>query len=666
MKIIKELYRQKFLCSFLLCAVIGIIISAVGGFRFEYQTNDDYQISFLLYNGETHNLYVNCILSCVLAFLQQLMPFINCFTLFQQLCCFLSIVIITYVFLNKMEPFAGVIVSAAVSSFVFISDILIVQYSQTPTVMCAAGVILAAYAHFLESRKKFKKIQMIISFIFIVTASLFRFAPFLVCAGFSFIFLFSVIFSEYVSTSKAQTFKNRLVITLRKCMSLSLVLIISFSISFAFYFCSEMINASDSNYSNFVEYNNARMRVDDYEIAPYEGNEDFYSSVGIYSQTELSMLGFDKDLYNAQKLNKIADYSEKIVQNGDSKPVYAVKKTIKRLARSVKDIYSGIISIKDKLHLHIENRLFLLFIFILVFGIIVLCVLAMRRLFKNKNIRINRRVQVFNAIIILIWLLFFLTAKINDFNFLVIPLFIIIFTSLYLDKSRNYLAYALFTIAPIILYLYQYNFRISYRVVFTFLFPSIIYLLYIIDVPKIKSVSKNPIQTIAFSLITISLAISSVWLSSFYSQFSLVYNMKLRDYIDSNKSTVFVSGVLANACIDEGYYNSLILPNIPENEVMLGWYKSSDYFENNLKEKQISDVLLDLINSDKRLVLEEDGTVSLDEQKSMYQDFYNIHYFNGHNKITLELETKFNYDTKRDSFGSNIKAIGVYKVVSEY
>ena len=67
------------------------------------------------------------------------------------------------------------------------------------------------------------------------------------------------------------------------------------------------------------------MRVADYETVPYQGNESFYNSVGIHSQAELSMFGYDKESYNADTLNKIADCSEKIVQDGDSKPVFAIK-----------------------------------------------------------------------------------------------------------------------------------------------------------------------------------------------------------------------------------------------------------------------------------------------------------------------------------------------------
>ena len=161
MGVIKKIYRKKFLFSFLLCLVISGVIFVADGFRFLYYTNDDYQISFYLAKGESHNLYLNYLLSSVLSQIQQVVPYINCFTILQHICCFFSMLIIMYVLLSKMDRIIGLLVSVSICSFVFITNILIVQYSQTPIVMCVAGVALAAHVLFMENNKKYRILKAV-------------------------------------------------------------------------------------------------------------------------------------------------------------------------------------------------------------------------------------------------------------------------------------------------------------------------------------------------------------------------------------------------------------------------------------------------------------------------------------------------------------------------
>ena len=661
---LKRLYSHKLLCSILICVLTGFLVSLVTGFRFEYYTNDDYQLSFLLIKGETHNLYVNNLLSMFLSQIQQALTAINCFVVFQFICCCLSMVIIVYVFFSKSKSIWSIFIAILVCGFVFASDVLIVQYSQTPIVICVSGFLLAYYATFFECRKKIQITQLVISILLIVLASLFRFTPFLVGLAISFIFIISKLFLCFFDDNNSHI-KERIFYSFKKCFSLFLVFLISFSISFGADILSNVINSSSSSYSDFVEYNNARMRVADYETVPYQGNESFYNSVGIHSQAELSMFGYDKESYNADTLNKIADYSEKIVQDGDSKPVFAIKKTVKRVIRSLKDIYSSLLSVKESLHLPIGNKFFLLIVAVLLLGIAILFIFLVykrkTRLGKEKTPKHN---YILNTIIILTWLLFFLITKINDNNFLFLPLFIIVIVAMVFDKVKNYVAYILFTIAPMALYLYQYNFRISYRVSFTFLFPAILYMICLTDFPKVKVNRRSIVKIVLYSMLLVSFIIPSIWcLNRFYPQCTLNYNMSLRDYINNHSENIFIVGTQTNACVDEGYYNALFVPNIPDNEVLIAWTNSSDFFINDLKKKNINDILLDSINSNIRIVIEENGTNDLIEQKKNYEDFYNVHYFNGNNTVKLELDKQFNYNIYCENPERSIKKVGVYKVV---
>lgn len=231
--------------------------------------------------------------------------------------------------LSKSKSLWSIFIAILVCGFVFVSDGLIVQYSQTPIVICVSGFLLADYATFFECRKKIRITQLVISILLIVLALLFRFIPFLVRLAIGFIFIICKLYLCFFDNKTKSDIKEKIYYTIKKFSFLFLVFLISFSISLCADLLSNYYNSSSASNSDFIEYNNARMRVADYEIVPYQGNESFYSSVGIYSQEELSMFGYDKELYNAEVLNKIADYSEKIVQNGDSKPVFAIKKTFK-------------------------------------------------------------------------------------------------------------------------------------------------------------------------------------------------------------------------------------------------------------------------------------------------------------------------------------------------
>ena len=398
--LLKRVYSHKLLCSILICILTGLLVSIVTGFRFGYYTNDDYQISFLLSKGDSHILLVNYFLSSFCSAIQQIIVHVNWFVFIQQLCCFLSAIIMTYVITKSGKSYINTIIATLICAFIFSSDVLLVQFSQTPIVICVSGFLLAYYATFFECRKKIRITQLVVSILLIVLASLFRFTPFLVGLAISFIFILSKFFLCFFEDKNNSHIKEKIFYPFKKCFSLFLVFLISFSISFGADILSNVINSSGTN--EYVEYNNARARVTDYETVPYQGNESFYNSVGIHSQAELSMFGDDKELYNAEILNKIADYSERIVQDGDSKPVFAIKKTVKRVIRSLKDIYSSLLSVKERVHLPISNKLFLLMVAVLLFGIAILFIFLVykrkTRLGKEKTPKHN---YILNTIIIL-------------------------------------------------------------------------------------------------------------------------------------------------------------------------------------------------------------------------------------------------------------------------
>ena len=57
---------------------------------------------------------------------------------------------------------------------------------------------------------------------------------------------------------------------------------------FSLHFFSERIKESTDNYINSYNYNSARARVNDYDVAGYENNEDYYNSIGVKSSADLT------------------------------------------------------------------------------------------------------------------------------------------------------------------------------------------------------------------------------------------------------------------------------------------------------------------------------------------------------------------------------------------
>ena len=666
MKCIKKLYQQKLICAILICFITGVLVSTLCGFHFGYYTNDDYNISFLVAQGEKCDLFLNYFLSSFLISLQGVFSF-NCFVVFQQILCTVALIAIVFVLINRIQGVLGYIISTITCIFVFVSDVLVVQFTQTPIISCAAGMVLLTYAGYHEQRKPARYVQSIISTIFIIVSSLIRFDSFKVCLVLIFVYVVCIFFQLFRIKTK-EIIKLKIVNIIKTSSLFLIVITISLTTSIGMFVTSNLIKENHDGYEQHLSYNSARSRIADYKTVPYEGNEEFYNSVGIHSQTELSMFGYDKEAYNSEVLNKIADYSEQIVQKGDSKPVFALKKTAKRFIRTLKDLYGSMLSIKEKLHLPIGNKLFLLTLVIMFSVILLLLLWVRRKSFQNSHIKSKTSIfkVIYYLLIISVWIAFFMTARITDNNILFVPLFLIIVAAMFFDKNKNYIAYILFSLAPIGLYLYQYNFRISYRVTFTFLFPSIIYMLSLIELPKINKKRTDIVKALVYSLMIIGLIIpTALCLQYFYPQCTLSFDMKLREYIDDNSDIVFIIGTPTNACVDKGYYNALLVPDIPKNEIMTAWINSSDFFVKDLQDKQINNILLDSINSNKRIVIEENENNDLDTQKNNYEDFYNKHYFNGNNTIKLVLEKTFEYNTKSNNPERNIKKIGIYRVVQK-
>lgn len=574
-------------------------------------------------------------------------------------------IVFNYIFLKKLNGFIGFITSVSISSLIFVTDILLVQYSQTAVTLCVAGVVLGYAACTMESKKSYRVWQILCSVLLIVVSSMIRIAPFLVSMAFSVLFVFCLIIQR-LAKNKSNNLKNKIVFGCRKSLSLILIVLVSLSMSVGFYWLAGLVLPTDKD---SLDYNAARTAVVDYRILPYEGNESFYSEVGINSDIELSMIGFDKEQYNTQMLKRIAEHSEQVLYGGKPKIVFATYSVFDRAINSAKKLYRMVNHIKNACGLKINDRLLSVIILFLCLLFISVAIIVIRTFLKKYNIKINRRRLCFNIIIILIWTVLFFLIKIDNRNYLFIILFAIVLCAM-IYKIDDYFSIFVFSLAPALLYLYQMNFRISLRVAYTFLFPSIIFLLLLVSGQKNNAVKmscegrNHKILGVVLSSVLIigSFGLSCAWICCYYYPgLSVKYDLQLRRYMESNPETVFICDIHSNGLVDQGYNNVWQKPDIPRNEIVTtGWIMITDYYSNILSKKGMTDVLYDAVNSNSRIVLTEYNEGYLNEAKKNYENYYNTHYFSGENIITLQPEKLFMYTNS-----TGIKKAVTFKIVKQ-
>lgn len=665
-KVLNIIKRNKCLCAIVISFIICLVFSIMFGFRFSSYSNDDYNISLLISNGDYNTFYVNVLLSYPLTVVQKIVSEINCFVCMQYIGSFVSMTILNYVFLKKYDVVLGVVFCTIFSSFIFIYNILMVQYTHTSITLFVAGAALCLSLCFYKQRKTIKIFQVIIAAIMMILSSMVRFEPFLLCSIFYgiTIILFCV-FNQKIHSIKFNSIIHTTVSSIRKCSKIIIAFLLSFCLAIGLLCISNLISSNDAYICEMQNYNVARTAVVDYDIIPYEGNEEFYNSIDIYSSEELSMITFDMEKYDTVTLNKITEKSREVLYNGDSKLVYAVKNTLNRFYRVVKDIYRNIVKTKEFFHINVSSKVFVLLVSAVFVLVIVGLILILRRLYQKSIIKFTAKNMVLSILIVLIWLVFFLIATINNDNYLFVVLFAIILLSI-ICKSSNWWIIYCFSLLPMMIYLYQSNFRMSLRVVYTFMLPSVVFMLLLMDEKKLcLNIShKSGVflrSGLAVSLLCASFIIACSWICiAYYPNYSKDYDNQLRHYMDVHSDEVFVSDIHNNYLVDKGYYNALIKPSIPNNEIVTsGWIMITNYFQDSMKTNKIDSLLPDMVDSRVRLVLVETDSSSIQDQTNQYEKFYNNHYYNGKQTISLQLDEELScYDSLKQE-----TKVGLFKVV---
>ena len=656
--------RYAFLSSVGITFLIGIIVSFVSGFKFVYAGKDDYVMSLLLMEGDSHSLFLNWFLSFPLTKLQQFFPFINWFGLSQEINCFVSLVLLNFVILNKKVPVVSYVFSIVVSVIVFTTSVLVATWTHTTTVMCTAGIVLLLYALLVEKRIKYKRLQVIISIIWLLLESLYRFDATLVCFGFTAILVVCFFVCCFVYNKKnGNPIKLAAKASVKKYSQVAIALFCSFGVCLLFNVASAIINYSSDNYANYVDFNNGRVKVTDYKLAPYEGNEEFYKQNDVLSVEDFEMLKahrIDKDVYTAQKLNAIGDYSSNIFTGTSTRPVFAIKQNIKLINKKL-------ISIKNALPFYVSKTVFYLSLIGCFVLFVVLCVIILRFLFKSHFRSFNTIIRLLPSVCLsLLWILYFWLFEINSNTVLFILVAAFITITSFIGNRYYWTLCAVLSVTIMLLNCYQSCFRTSFRVTYTFIIPTFVFLIFSLSQSTIRKRISDKTSYSAFvavGLLIATIPVEIILWQTIFIPTTGVYSRGLEDYVRNNKSITYVHLTNINRKIDKNFSCPYKVPDVPNNSVNYGgWNISSSGYDRELNDKGIDVLFEDLINNNyMRLILENDDNNS--DIKNQYEVYYNNHYADNPSVIILEKEDEIEISSKYWDSSEDVSSLAIYRVI---
>ncbi len=602
MKRIKNIFLNNFISSLIFCVISFLICFILNDFRINTSV-DDYAISLLIHEESYQNLYISHFLSMLLIPLQSLFGNVNIFVVVQIIMNIISYICIFMIIqrTNKTSKMMSLCISVAFSilfsSFMFVH----IQWTLTATINSATGYLLLLF-NYNENKKK-RYICFTLGILLILYSSMLRFAAFLsasvVFIAYMFISFIVSVFMECRYDMKKDVIKKLFLKYLKSLICIILVFVSLFSIQVV----SNNLKSGIDSYNEFKIHNEYRSKVVDNSIMGYEGNENFYNSLDIYSQNDLDFYKnwcLDSNFYTDKKLKSIVDASA----NSDL-----------GLRFSVSYIFTQIINKISKIT--VINP----YILLLLLGLIgcIICFI----LFKLRN----KIKYFFPAILIISWLIFFYLFKINIVNYMALFIFILIAISVFFYNRYYYAIVSLMTIIIYGLYLYLYFTRPIFRSTFTFFLPAILLLFIIMQDSRYLRKSVSPLtdnRSISIFSCTVLLIISAVFGYNLWTvEVKRGDNGDVYNYMIENQDKIFVSDSWFGMeyCFNDGE-SAAFWHDIPDNVLMNGgWIENSNYYNQQKDRLNIHNVYEDLYKKDNvYYIIKEDYIDSVTE-------YINAHYF---------------------------------------
>lgn len=435
-KIINWSENHLFSLSVLSTIIVFLLCYLCSGFKLCYAENDDYGIAYYLSKGETHSAYLNYFLSVVLVFLQKIFIGINVFVLFQLILNFFSLLLINYVLLIKFNIKFGLLAIAVAGLFLCGEAFIFIQYTQTAAISCAAGYFAIYFIFTAEKQIDHKKLICFFSIILIFLSSWLRFAAFLSVTS---IFIVVIICDTVIKCIRniRNNEKKPIKTATKRQLGLLVISVAAIVSVFSINVFSDAIKSSSSEYLTYKEFNAARTGVNDYRVFPYEGNEEFYNSIDIYSQNDLNVFiswHTDDTKFNTETLNSISDYS-----------VAFLPKKFEQIMTKINQ-YTSI------------NPYIILFCAGFLISIIAIVIFIFREKLK----------LLFPFLLLTMWLCYFMVFRFSIDYILALPIAVMVIVTAFLYNRYHYIfSLAMsFTVMALILYLRvtRINFRASFTV----------------------------------------------------------------------------------------------------------------------------------------------------------------------------------------------------------
>ncbi len=608
------------LISFGLNLVVFMMIFAIHGFRFIYESNDDFFISLFIVNGYDKCLFISYFITVVLVPLQKIFTAVNMWMVSQFLFSFLSAVIIIYVFLSKFGIKLGILFSlllhVAFGYYSFVS----LQFTRTPVIMASAGYLLIVLVLFSNDKdnQRWINVKSVLGAVLVILSSFYRFYSFLSVSGVFFVFIFALLFVKWLRSWKKNTKINYFVLA-KKMMFVLLLFVVAFALEKL----SGYIKMSgDMDYLYHEKYQIARSNCIDMLPSPYQGNEKFYNSIGIFSENDVLALWTwtvsDKDFFTLEKLTAIAEYSKK--DTG----------LINHLNRSITDIHN---IVANKFGSGCNIVMIVSVICCLIFLIFLI-------VFRNKWKRI------FPFLFIVGWLAFLylyylcydyariyhsVYTALSLIYLVIFPGILMIFLS-FIGNRYHFIIQCFISGVLFALVMYLEFTRINFRSAYTVIFPAMCITIYNfdrknvqVDIVKIRPNLKKGIS-IAGIIFYLVVVIAGIKIFPFPN--APKNNYAVFTYIENHKENFYFLDSFQNSAMKNSN-NPMLRPEMASNTIHTSWPTGSELFKKIQQEYDMEHLYADMIDNPHAFYVS-------DRQIPMVEKYYNDHYSNGRNNIMLE------------------------------
>ena len=247
-------------------AVLILILSLTGIY---YETNDDFAISQMISDGYPYVRFVNYFMSQFIIFLQKIFPAVNMFMLFQMVLGFISLTVITKVFLDRRDNNVEMILAVMLVAYFSLDHYTSIQFTKTSAILMTAGLIWAVdnYTH-ERSLPVF-----IAAFILYYAGVSFRARGMFPAMGYAGAYMLV----WWIYNRKEVFAKDRLP---KEAGLIALILVILF-VPYGIDVASDNINEGTPELKFARDYQEERAWITDYPLMDLEDNKDRYDALGI-------------------------------------------------------------------------------------------------------------------------------------------------------------------------------------------------------------------------------------------------------------------------------------------------------------------------------------------------------------------------------------------------